>query len=91
MRGPLLVMIAPTMLVATLVALLVDSALAWWCAGLWTGGVLAVARWVWDDPPDYVARWGRGASGEERTGKELRKLARDGWRIEHDRQMGTVS
>jgi hypothetical protein len=88
MRRPLLVVIVPSVLVATFFAALVDGAFAWWCAGLWTGGVVVMAMWVWDDPPEHVARWGRGASGEERTGKELHKLARDGWSVEHDRQMG---
>jgi hypothetical protein len=50
--------------------------------------MLVVGIWAWGDPPEHVARWGLGASGEERTGKELDKLAREGWSVEHDRQKG---
>ena len=55
-------------------------------AGLWTGAMLAMAMWAFDDPPEHVAKWGRGAEGERLTAKELRVLEREGWRIEHDHQ-----
>jgi len=72
--------------VATAIAILLDNDLWWWTAGLCAGGMLALAMWARDDPPEHVAKWGRGAAGERWTAKELRVLEREGWRVEHDRQ-----
>jgi hypothetical protein len=69
------------------VAIWLDSSFWWWTAGLFAGGSLATVIWVLDDPPEHVAKWGRGAAGERRTAKELEALAREGWLIEHDRQL----
>jgi hypothetical protein len=33
--------------------------------------------------PEYIERWGRGAEGEKRTGKELNRLGAD-WHVRHD-------
>jgi hypothetical protein len=54
-------------------------------AGMFVGGTLGMASWIWDDPPDYIARWKRGAEGEAKTAKALRALEHDGWRVFHDR------
>jgi hypothetical protein len=54
-------------------------------AGMWVGATLGMIVWVRDDPPDYIARWKRGADGEAQTAKALRTLECDGWRIFHDR------
>jgi Nuclease-related domain. len=34
--------------------------------------------------PEHIARWERGAFGEESTAKELRQLKREGWTVRHD-------
>jgi len=53
-------------------------------AGVMVGGVVAVAIWVWDDPPNYIERWRQGRDGERWTARELRKLRREGWSARHD-------
>lgn len=50
------------------------------------GAAFAMALWVWDDPPEVIAKWGRGAEGERRTGKAIRPLKRRGWDSRHDLQ-----
>jgi hypothetical protein len=57
-------------------------------AGLCIGALYGVAQWVWSDPPEYVARWKRGADGEKKTASALRKLDGHGWRAFHDRSEG---
>jgi hypothetical protein len=52
--------------------------------GLVAGGLVAVSVWVHDEPPEFIAKWGRGAEGEEKTGKELRGLVDEGWQLRHD-------
>ena len=54
-------------------------------AGMWVGGVWGLIVWVWSEPPEYIAKWKRGAAGERMTGKALRRLEREGWRCFHDR------
>ena len=53
-------------------------------AGVIVGGALAIALWVWDEPPTYVERWRQGRDGERATAKQLRKLRRRGWCDRHD-------
>jgi Nuclease-related domain len=54
-------------------------------AGVFIGCSLGIAMWVWDDPPDYIARWKRGGDGERRTERQLRTLEPD-WKAFHDRE-----
>jgi hypothetical protein len=54
-------------------------------AGMMVGGAWAMIVWVRDDPPEYVARWKRGAEGERKTGAILDRLAKQGWHSVHDR------
>jgi hypothetical protein len=54
-------------------------------AGVFVGCSLGIAMWVWDDPPDYVARWKRGGDGERRTERQLRTLEPE-WKAFHDRE-----
>ena len=55
-------------------------------AGIWIGSGLGMAWWVWDDPPDWISKWKRGASGEQMTEEQLRSIERNGWRTFHDRE-----
>jgi hypothetical protein len=57
-------------------------------AGMMIGGAWGMIVWVRDDPPDYIARWKRGADGEQQTAEALVGLERDGWRAFHDRAGG---
>ena len=50
------------------------------------GATTGMAMWIWDDPPEYIARWKRGADGERRTEKALRSLTAVTWNAFHDRQ-----
>ena len=50
------------------------------------GAATGMAIWVWDDPPEYIARWKRGAEGERKTEKALRSIITSGWCAFHDRQ-----
>jgi hypothetical protein len=60
--------------------------LDWWSysAGAAAGGLVGLAVWLRDEPPEFIAKWGRGAAGEERTGKELTLLLDEGWQVRHD-------
>ena len=55
-------------------------------AGVSIGSGLGMAWWVWDDPPDWIAKWKRGATGEQMTEKQLSSIERNGWRTFHDRE-----
>jgi hypothetical protein len=88
MRTPVLVVSVPSIVAVLGLAIWLDGDFWWWAAGLWTGGMLVTAMWARDEPPEHIAKWGRGAEGERRTGKVLEGLSAQGWRIEHDRQMG---
>jgi hypothetical protein len=55
-------------------------------AGALMTSAVALFIFVRDDPPQYVAKWGRGAEGERRTERTLRPLERKGWTVEHDIQ-----
>jgi hypothetical protein len=68
------------------------AALGWWLLGWQAALVLAAAAAVadtvrvarrWDD----AAAWRKGAAGERRTGRLLRPLERDGYKILHDRAL----
>jgi hypothetical protein len=55
----------------------------------WVGfifGMVAIAFYLMPDAlmPDYIARWQRGAWGEQNTAKALRPLKKEGWLIRHD-------
>ena len=52
-------------------------------AGLWLGALAGMLQWLWDDPPEHIAHWGRGADGEVATAKALDRLVE--WRAFHDR------
>jgi hypothetical protein len=54
-------------------------------AGLILGGVLGMIVWTWDDPPEFIAKWKRGAEGERQTGRVLKKLEARSWKSVHDR------
>jgi hypothetical protein len=54
-------------------------------AGMIIGGTWGMIAWIRDDPPEFVARWKRGAEGERRTGATLDRLAKHGWHSVHDR------
>jgi hypothetical protein len=38
--------------------------------------------------PDHIARWQRGAWGEQRTARALKRLRKEGWLIRHDLATG---
>jgi hypothetical protein len=86
MRSSVLVVCAPPVFVTTSLALVLDRDPWWWFAGATTGGMGTLATLVLNDPPQHVAKWGRGAAGERRTAKVLRPLRRRGWTITHDVQ-----
>jgi hypothetical protein len=53
-------------------------------------GMLATALWMFPEAvlPDHIARWQRGAWGEQNTAKALKPLRKQGWRIRHDLATG---
>jgi len=54
-------------------------------AGMIIGGAWGMIVWVWDDPPEFIAKWNRGAQGERRTERVLARLEQHGWHTVHDR------
>jgi len=75
--------------------LLVLGLLAWtphkwrFAEGAFVGAV-AVGYWMLPDAlmPEHIARWQRGAWGEQNTAKALKPLRKDGWLIRHDLATG---
>jgi len=55
-----------------------------WSAGLVTGMVVAMFVIARMSPPHWIEKWQDGAVGEQRTGRSLRELESQGWRIFHD-------
>lgn len=82
-RLPILVLVAIALAVA--VALWKLAPHAGFFSGLVLGAAWSMILWVWDDPPERIAKWKRGADGEQRTWKALRPLEKEGWRSFHDR------
>ena len=44
--------------------------------------------WLRDEPPEFIAKWGRGAEGERKTAKAITPLLREGWKVRHDVDVG---
>ena len=55
-----------------------------WSAGLVTGVVIAMFLIARMSPPPWIENWQDGAFGEQWTGRALRELESQGWRIFHD-------
>jgi len=55
-----------------------------WAAGLVTGMVVAMFVILRMSPPHWIEKWQDGAVGEQWTGRTLRELEPQGWRIFHD-------
>ena len=55
-----------------------------WGAGAVTGMVVAMFVIARISPPPWIENWQDGAFGEQWTGKALRELESQGWRIFHD-------
>ena len=84
-RGPFLI------LAAVLALLVIGANLAaarWsslhWSAGLVTGVAIAMFMIARMSPPRWIENWQDGAVGEQWTGRALRELESQGWRIFHD-------
>jgi hypothetical protein len=52
--------------------------------GMICGGLVYIAFWLHDEPPETIAKWARGADGEKRTAKAVRPLLQEGWKAKHD-------
>jgi hypothetical protein len=67
---------------------IVVAALAsgWWdfAATFLVGAWFGMAMWIWDSPPEHIERVRRGAEGERRTGRELKRLSPREWTVVHD-------
>ncbi|MCZ2813837.1 nuclease-related domain-containing protein [Modestobacter sp. VKM Ac-2979] len=79
----LLLLIAITWTACLLVSWLGDGWVRWY-GGVMLGAFVMMAVAVWTTPPESIQRWGVGAEGERRTGRELKTLARRGWNVTHD-------
>jgi hypothetical protein len=55
-----------------------------WSAGLLTGLAIAMFVIARMSPPAWIENWQDGAVGEQWTGRTLRELESQGWRIFHD-------
>jgi hypothetical protein len=56
--------------------------------GVAVGGLVSITVWIHDEPPEFIAKWGRGADGEEMTGKAIKPLLDAGWKVRHDVDLG---
>jgi hypothetical protein len=83
-RWPLYVAVAATILVV--VATLLSDPFK--TVGMVLAASVIIAWWTIRESlaPDHIARWQRGAWGEQNTAKALKPLRKDGWVIRHDLQ-----
>jgi Nuclease-related domain len=58
-----------------------------WTDGFVAGALAGLWLWLRDDPPEYIARWQRGAEGERETARALLELPA-GWHVRHDVDAG---
>ncbi|HZT17153.1 MAG TPA: nuclease-related domain-containing protein [Gaiellaceae bacterium] len=86
MRAPLLMAVAPMFLFVLVTA--ATRKLDPWSFAAGAVGAVAVSliMSVRDDAPQHVLNWRRGAEGERKTERALRRLERDGWVVKHDIQ-----
>jgi nuclease-like protein len=86
LRVPLLIVVSPMFAVFVFVVLF--KPLDAWsvAAGVLAATGVAFISFTRDDPPQHVAKWGRGAEGERTTERALRHLEKQGWTVEHDLQ-----
>lgn len=56
--------------------------------GMVCGGLVYIAFWLHDEPPETIAKWARGAEGEKRTAKAIKPLLQEGWKAKHDIDLG---
>lgn len=57
--------------------------------GLWAGAAMGFWLMARDSPPAWIEQWQQGAFGEQATGKQLKKLEREGWIVLHDLPRGS--
>jgi hypothetical protein len=57
--------------------------------GMWGGAAMSFWLMVRDSPPAWIEQWQQGAFGEQATGKQLKRLERDGWIVLHDLPRGS--
>lgn len=56
-------------------------------AGVALGASVGMISWIRDEPPEFIAKWRRGADGERNTARALRRMdAR--WFAVHDKTTG---
>lgn len=79
-------------IMAPFVAAFVAMGVIWeslrWVSGLLTGCTFAMFIILRMTPPGWIENWQDGALGEQRTGKKLRALERQGWVVLHDLTLG---
>jgi hypothetical protein len=85
-RVPLLIVVVPMFFV--FLGLDVTRRFDPWSlgAGAIVTSAIAIVMFVRDDPPQHIENWRRGAEGERKTERALRRLERNGWSVEHDIQ-----
>lgn len=54
-------------------------------AAFMVGAASGMVAWLWSEPPEFIAKWKRGAEGERKTGRVLRRLEPE-WRSVHGRE-----
>jgi hypothetical protein len=82
--------IGPLLLAAvSFTALQLIVGLQFWSflAGLIIGACITLAVWIHDEPPELIAKWGRGAEGETKTAEAIKPLQTQGWQVRHDIQL----
>lgn len=81
---PLLAIGFGPFIVAGLAGLLLDKHAFAWLAGALFG--LGAGAWIVmrESPPAYIENWGRGAEGEHKTERVLKKLDRRRWVVRHE-------
>jgi hypothetical protein len=86
MRAPLLIVVVP-MFIFFWAVVFTHKLDAWsMAAGIVATSAMSLVFFVRDEPPMHVAKWRRGAEGERKTERALRRLERKGWTVEHDVQ-----
>ena len=78
----------PVIATYTAAAIVLDTRVWWWGAGLITGCAVAAAAFVGDFAPEHLRRRERGLLGERKTRKLLERLESEGWQVRHGVDVG---
>ena len=84
MRPYLLGLVAAAFTLLGVLAVVRDIDRWSFAVGALVGGLITMTISLRDEPPEFVAKWGRGADGERKTASAIAPLLNEDWKVRHD-------